>query len=387
MRAWCISDGSLWLMQGDAPAVQVESPFANDAQARAERDRQRQGWKHAPRDDYSGVIPANMLWGGSRQSATLIAPKFRHVVRGKDADSLFYLVELSASTGLFHYRISDGKELRLFHQAQFRCLGLAYDADRDGFIISCSNRDGTANLAVYDREGTFKGAITGGDAIDSAPSCSSRQPGVVFFQSAGIGRHPQSGHAMALAPSTINRLNYKTGQLDTLLEDRGYDFLAPREDEHGNLYYIRRPYERSGREQATSALKDALLMPWRLLKAIFGWLNFYSWVYGKEPLRSAGGPKGHPLERDVASLWLHGRMIELGNARADEKGSLVPASWQLRRRSADGSDSFVADHVVSYDVCEDGSVFYSNGYELFQLFTGKPVSRKHGGIIESVSAG
>jgi len=47
---------------------------------------------------------------------------------------------------------------------------------------------------------------------------------------------------------------------------------------------------------------------------------------------------------------------------------------------------FVADHVVSFDLGEDGSVFYSNGYEVFHILQGNPTSRKHSGIIESVSA-
>jgi hypothetical protein len=388
MRAWCISDGTLWRIDGDRPPEQVESAFAQEVIARNERQRHTQGWKTAPRENYQGIIPQSMLWGGRGQAcANLVPARFRYAVRGKDAGSLYYMIDLNGSSALFHYSIADKRETRIFHHAQFQCRGMAYDAERDALVISCENKDGTANLAVYDKDGNSKGAVTGGDAVDAAPSCSMRENGVVLFQSAGIARHPQSGHAIALGPSAINRLHYATGKLDTVAQDPAYDYLAPREDRKGNVYYIRRPYERSTGEHATSLLKDIFLFPWRIVKALFGWLNFFTTIYGREPLRSSGGPGGNPLERDLASMWLHGRMIELSQVRREDgRGGLVPSSWQLRRISPDGQDTFVADHVVSFDLAEDASVFYSNGFEVFHILQGNPTSRKHDGLIESVSA-
>jgi hypothetical protein len=349
MRAWCISDGNLWLMQGDGPARQVESAFANEAVARAERERRNDAWKHAPREDYQGVIPQNMLWGGTKSAEGAAPPRFRHAVRGADADSLYYMLEMSASSGLFHYRLSDGRETRIFHTAKFRCLGLAYDPDRDALVIATGNNDGTAHLAVYDKDGNSKGNITGGDTVDSTPSISARDKAVVFYQSAGVARDPQKGYVVAVGPSAVNRLDYASGKLETVLEDRNYDFLCPREDRDGNLYYIRRPFERSATEHAHSFLVDALMFPWRMVKAIFGYLNFFSAMYGREPLRSSGGPNALRLEQDVARLWLHGRMIDLTRVQQDrerETGGLVPASWQLRRRAANEEDTMVAEHVV-----------------------------------------
>lgn len=386
MRAWCIADGGLWLMEGEAPARQIESAFVAEATARAEKGRRLEGWKTAPREDYQGIIPANMLWGGRQGGKDSPPPRFRHAVRGLDADSIYYMIDLHGSSGLFHYKPSENKETRLFHHAQYRSHGMAFDPDREAIIVSFENRDGTAYLAVYDKDGNSKGSITGGDAMDTQPSCSQREKGVVWFQSAGIARHPQTGRAVALGPSVINRLDYANGKLDTILEDRQFDFLAPREDRQGNLYYIRRPYERAGQQSPTSFLKDIFLLPWRLAKAIFGYLNFFSMIYGREPLRSAGGPAGNPLEQDLGSLWLHGRMIQAANVPREESQGLVPASWQLRKRTRQGEDALVADHIVSFDLAGDGSLFYSNGFEVFHILRNEPTSRKHPGIIESVSA-
>jgi len=194
---------------------------------------------------------------------------------------------------------------------------------------------------------------------------------------------------MAFGPSAIHRLDYVNGKLDTLLEHKDFDFLAPREDRNGNLYYIRRPFERSGFEEARSWVKDIVLFPWRILKTIFGYLDFWSGIYGKERLRSSGVPRHLGMEQDVAAMWLHGRMIDLNQVQVEDdraKGGLVPASWQLRRRSPDGQDVFVADHVVSYDLGEDGSVVYTNGFAAFRILKGDPLRRQHSGLIESISA-
>lgn len=391
MRAWCISDGNLWLMDGASPPQQHESPFAREHVARAERGQAKDAWKHAPGDDDSGggMISRNMLWGGRGASGPAQPPKFKFAARGPESDCLYYVLEMSASSGLFHYKVSEKRETRIFHAAKFRCLGLAYDHDRDGFIIAADNKDGTAHLSVYDKSGNFKGNITGGDTIDAAPSCSPVHRHTVLYQSAGVARHPQHGNVVAFAPSAVHRLDYVNGKLDTLLEHKDFDFLAPREDRNGNLYYIRRPFERSGIEQAGSWLKDIVLFPWRILKMIFGYLDFWSAIYGKERLRSAGLPKRLGLDQDVAAMWLHGRMIDLNQVQIEDdraKGGLVPASWQLRRRSPDGQDVFVADHVVSYDLGEDGSVVYTNGFAAFRILKGEPLRRQHSGLIESISA-
>jgi len=391
MRAWCISDGSLWLMDGESPPEQHESPFAREHVARAERGKAADAWKHAPGDDSGGggMIPRNMLWGGGGAKGPAQPPKFKYAARGPEADSLYYVLEMSASSGLFHYKVPEKRETRIFHAAKFRCLGLAYDHDRDGFIIAADNKDGSAHLAVYDKSGNFKGNITGGDTVDAAPSCSRMHKNTVLYQSAGVARHPQQGYVMAFGPSAIHRLDYVNGKLDTLLEHKDFDFLAPREDRNGNLYYIRRPFERSGFEEARSWVKDIVLFPWRILKTIFGYLDFWSGIYGKERLRSSGVPRHLGMEQDVAAMWLHGRMIDLNQVQIEDdraKGGLVPASWQLRRRSPDGQDVFVADHVVSYDLGEDGSVVYTNGFAAFRILKGDPMRRQHSGLIENISA-
>ena len=57
MPVLSIAKGELWLRDGDAAAVAVNSPFAKEVVERDAQSRRNTGWKHAPRDEQTGVIP------------------------------------------------------------------------------------------------------------------------------------------------------------------------------------------------------------------------------------------------------------------------------------------------------------------------------------------
>lgn len=365
MPLLCIAKGELWMRQDDGAAATLESPFAKEVVERDERSRRNSNWKNAPREEQTGVIPTASLWG-QRGGGALAPPRFLHACRGDDVRTLYYVLGVGQSVGLFRHHLDEQREVRLFHRNQLHCAGVAYNPKDRRLVMANVNADGTAHLEVYDEEGNRKGAVTAGDCQDAAPSLVPGQTSAVVYASSGVARHPQTGHVVAVGHSTINRLDYRTGQLDTLLEDPRYDFIAPRMHPDGTLYAIRRPIEKPATERAGGALKDTLLLPFRLAKAVFGYLNFFSMVYGKEPLRSAGGPRTPELDQDLGRLWLHGRMIELSKVRSDPQyaGNLVPRSWELVRLPPGRSLQIVMPHVASFDLAEDGAVVYTNGYDV-----------------------
>lgn len=389
MPVLSIAKGELWLRDGEGAAVTLRSPFAQEVVERDERSRRNTGWKHAPREEQSGMIPAAALWGGRGGAGGVLAPpRFLHACRGDDARTLYYVLGVGQSVGLFRQHLDEQREVRLFHRNQLLCTGLAYNRDDRRIVMANANADGTAHLEVYDEEGTRKGAVTAGDCVDAAPALVPGELATVVYQSSGVARHPQSGQVVAIGRSTINRLNYKTGQLDTLLDDAKYDFVAPRMHPDGTLYAIRRPVEKPAAEVAGTALKDTVFLPLRLLKAVFGYLNFFSMVYGKEPLRSAGGPRTPELDQDLGKLWLHGRMIELAKVRDDPQyaGNLVPRSWELVRLPPGRSLQIVMPHVASFDLTGDGAVIYTNGYDVTRWRDGERRMLDRHELVESVSA-
>jgi hypothetical protein len=368
MPSMAIANGSLWLHRDGQAPQSLSSPFAQEVIERDAASRRTSSWKHAPRDQQSGVIPTATLWGAG-QGGPIAPARFLYACDAGDGRSLYYLLNVGQATALLRQNLDDGHEVRVFHRSKQRCHGMAFDAAVQRLVIAFEHDDGTAHLEVFDPEGNRKGSITDGDCVDAAPSLVPGADSTLVYQSTGVARHPDSGHVVGAGQTVVNRIDYRRGEVQTLLDDRRYDFVAPRVGPDGALYAIRRPALPPVGERAGGAAKDALLLPLRLAKAVFGYLNFFSMIYGKEPLRSAGGPRTPALDQDLGRLWLHGRLIELSQVKADAQldGNLVPRSWELVRRGADGGVTTLADHVAAYGLAHDGSVLLTNGYQLSAL--------------------
>jgi len=375
MRTLSIANGELWLHAEGAAPKRIESPFAKELIERAAQARRTTGWKHAPRDEQTGVIPSASLWGQrSGADAGVMQVRFLHACRAGDDDTLYYVLAIGETRGVFRRHLAEDREVRLFHRTQWECEGFTYNADDKRLIVASRNADGSAHVEIYDEDGNRRGAITDGDCVDAAPALVPGRSKTIVYQSSGVARHPQSGQTMALAHACVHMLDYGSGQMQTLLDDKRHDFVAPRMDAQGRLYAIRRPAEKPASARAGTALSDTLLMPFRLLKAVFGYLNFFSMVYGKEPLRSAGGPRTPALDQDLGKLWLHGRMIELSKVKGDPQygGNLVPRDWQLVRVDAAGAaPQVIAQHVACFDLHAGGAIVYTNGFSIFRLESGK----------------
>ncbi len=139
----------------------------------------------------------------------------------------------------------------------------------------------------------------------------------------------------------------------------------------GKLHFIRRPYE-TPKYSSGNILLDTLLFPFRLLRALFHYLNFFSLMYSRKPLTGAAGPA---VQADIKDIILKGRRINAEKALREESqingiASLVPRSWELVCRNRDGSERVLATNVASYDLMDDGSIVYSNGRAVFMLGAG-----------------
>lgn len=117
-------------------------------------------------------------------------------------------------------------------------------------------------------------------------------------------------------------------------------------------------------------IEDFLLFPFRLLRAIFHFLNFFSLTYSRKPLTTAGGPKIKGI--DQKNLILRGRIIDARKAygeyeRDKDAPSLVPSSWELVKKSGSGEERVIARGVVAYDFVPDGGTIYTNGRCVYLL--------------------
>lgn len=355
-----LSGGLVFLHSRDGTVQQLHSPYIQEAVDRRERSRERHSWKEGT----SFRIAAG---GGTRSFDQADQPIVATTAAYDNSGNLYYFLRDDAVGGLFCKEAGGDNELRVLLRQNLKLSDLAPSPNATRFAASSALSDGIANLVLWDRDGGQMREVTGGDTIDSAPAWIPDAPERLLFQSAGLARD-EKGYIRAIGQSSIQMLQMDTGKVVPVLELADHDCLRPRVDPQGNLLYIRRPYE-SPRYSTRSFVLDTLLFPFRLLRALFHYLNFFSLTYSRKPLTTSTGPSAHA---DLKSILLQGRRVDAEKALRNERPvygvpSLVPSSWVLVRRSKQGEEAILATNVASYDLEPDGLILYSNGRGVFVL--------------------
>src|SRR5215510_1999875 len=356
-----ISNGKLFYQAPGQELRELQSPHVRAVMERMERHQQLHGWKegtafgrsHTGRDRH---VSADAV--GIQATSAQFAAHDRVLYFLRDADSF---------GGLFEYDLAQDTEKRLLHKQYLSLEDLRIHPDGERVLCAQHARNGAANIVVMDADGSNYRELTGGDTVDTAPSWVPGQTNAVLFQSSGLARNP-AGFVLAQGPTSIQMADTAAGSLTVILEDPRLDFLQPRVGANGFLYFIRRPYE-TPRYGMENAVTDALMFPFRLLRALFHYLNFFSLMYTRKPLITASGPA---VQADLKDILIKGKRLDAEAAlrsgvQLNGVPSLVPASWQLICRSPQGQDYVLASHVASFDIASDGTILFSNGYGVFAL--------------------
>lgn len=381
-----LSGSKLHLKTADETVRIIESRFGREVRDRAVQIHQRNSWK-TQGTGANFMMRGGLLWGVRDEDPAAVRIAITGLTWGNQPDELFYSLEADRICGVFALRNSARDEHRVLHSSDYRVAYL--NAQRGGEWLACSllHGIGTANIAVMRGDGADFIEVTEGDSIDLAPSWVPGEDRELVFQSAGIGRD-QNGNVSGHGQFSITQLNLETGQMSTVVDDPKYDMLGPRVGADGALYCIRRPYkDLTPRFSIWRFILDILLFPFRLVWAVFQFLNFFTVRYTGKPL-SNSGPAAQ-REMDIQRMMVWGNMIDASRVARDSKGdespSLVPKSWELVRQR--GSEvEVVARGVLSFDLCGD-TLVYSNGNAIFEI--GKDGSSQKvlsGKMIEQVVA-
>jgi hypothetical protein len=381
-----LSQGRLFLLDKGQPPKPIESQYGREVVERSLSRQNKNKWKS---EGEGALFSRGSLWGVSKEDPSAIRVSITAVSSGKNSDQVFYALDTSTVGGLFSYELESGNENRLFHRENLHIKDLCQSFEHD--LLACSQHltNGTANIGICRKSDVD--LVTEGDSVDEAPAWVPGSRKELVFQSAGVARSA-GGYPVGLGPFSIQRLDLETGALTTLKEDENFDFLSPRMDKEGRLFFIRRPFEKPGATgyPPQKILLDALLFPFRLLRAIFHYLNFFSLIYSKKPLTTASGPKVEGP--DQKTLLLRGKIIDAEKVMREgiqEEGvkSLVPASWQLLKREPGGEETLVAKAVLAFDLDSEGQILYSNGNAIYRAKeNGSPELLLKANLIETIVA-
>lgn len=375
-----LSQGRLYVKEGNLATQEIVCQFGQDMIDRATRRFRDTEWK---RQNQGAMF--NAFWT-TDQDPSQIRVNITAVTAGDADNELLFALGANDIGGLFVHNLEDQAERRLVHKQDFRIRDLTRHPEIED-LVACSHylEDGSASIGLVRKYNVMH--VTEGDSIDEAPSWIPGNHRRLLFQSAGIGRG-NGGYVIGWGPFVIQKLDLDRGAMETLKENPKFDFLLPRMDKYGNLYFIRRPYVGTQRRNSWSQrLNDIVLFPFRILRMLFDFLNFQSMMYSRKPLTTSGGPQ---LEgEDIKTVFLRGRRIDVEKAlqqakRNDDAPALVPKSWELVKRTETGEETVLAKHVAAYDVNTEGELIYSNGTAIYQLTHGKPELLVKGQLIDGV---
>jgi hypothetical protein len=370
-----LAEGKIRIKIGSAQARTVESAYGDSIREKAVRAQQKHSWKAAGDSSPFGAT----LWGKAALSQD-VPLSVTSICAGRDKGGLLYSLESGSLCALLQAEQLGAEERRLWNDNRTRLRHLAISRTTGDLVCAVLHENGTANIGLKAAGESGVKELTEGDSFDTAPRWVPGDGQKILFQSAGVGRN-REGQFLTLGPFCIQEMEVASGGMKTLVEDPRYDYLAPQGWADGSLFYIRRPYTAGDRFNFFRTLKDFFLFPFRLLNAIYHFLNFFSSIFTGRQLSTDGGAKARRMNLRQMMIW--GNLIEAQKNKrpADEGVDLVPSSWQLCLRDASGETKTLASAVLAYDVNTDGTIVYTNGSALFLL---RPDGRKERVLNESM---
>ncbi len=360
----------LYLSKGELFCTQEHSTFVVECQAieqyktNLQEIRQRKEWK----TQGSGAMFMGTATYDNNTGDEGIFPAA--AVMSED-NHIIYCACLQNGTAIYSKSLIDPRKQEglVLRKNDLSVYDMDYDSANNRLAISASTQGYERHLAILPLEDANIHFLTEGDCHDSNPSFDPNHSEILYYDSCGFAYNQQE-NLVGLGPKGICRLNLKTGELKTIMENQHYDFFNPKMDKEGNLYCIQRPYKTF---HEAFSFKELLLAPVKILRAIIGWLDFFTQRYTGESLRSTTGSNPAKMkQKSDEELFIEGNLVNVKRALAENQKSgdkypgIVPQSWTLIKMTPDGTISTLKKGVLSYALRADGVLFYANGRHLVE---------------------
>ena len=368
----CITAGRLSVIQEGGSPRQLESPFPEQVRARELQMHRKNAWKtQGTGARFMGAGRA-MLWGND--DANLNPTRFVGVSRGRTPGELMYAISTGIICGIFVRDPNSPDETRVFHDADTKLDGLDFSPRHQALAFSVFGAGGTSSIGILADDGRGIRLVTEGDVTDRAPRWLPECEPAIVYASAGIGR-TESGVYAGRGPFALHRLNIRDGNIEVIVADPKFDFLAPIPVTPTEILAIRRQH-RSGHAPppVTSVLLDAILLPFRLVFAVLQMLNFFTARYTGKPLLTNGDAKQKAADAQQMMIW--GNLVDVQNQAsraARNSGGIDGAQGYELVRITKQSITTVARSVIAFDIATDGTIYYSTGQRIMRLDGNRPV--------------
>ena len=284
-------------------------------------------------------------------------------------DRIVYSVSTGDVGGLYTKKLDEkGEESLINSSNSMRIHRISVNGDKCAASTGDSNE---RHITVFDLNSSDCKTLTAGDVLEDYPSYTP-DGGRILYSCAGLAISPQ-GFVSDIAPFAINCYDERSNSIEEVFSEEHFDCVLPKEDEKGNLYFIKRPYKKT--ESDGNIVTDILFFPIRLIRAILGLLNFFSIAFGGESLRSGKNARADikSKQKNQQEMFFEGNMInaELAlkkNQKSGEKfPGIIPSSWELVCIDRSGTQKTVKKGVMDYALCDGGDILYSNGHAIVRL--------------------
>ena len=290
-------------------------------------------------------------------------------------DDYIYSVTCGDVSAIVNTEIATGEENLLIHTNNLKFYSMEYDSGKKQIVCSTSNDKDylTRSITVFDLNSNDLRTLTSGDSIDENPSFSKFNEDI-FYNSRGIARNSQM-LPVNYSNSTIYCIN-EYGKFDEIILDEKFDYIAPKTDAAGNLYYIKKPYVLLSVNNS-NFLVDFLLMPFRLIYGFAKILLFLSNLTKKDKKRNMSKTYGaNPVlnkEMSERDLYIYEQNINLekeekiNKKKGDKNPGFAPQNFELYKRTQSGEETKIKSGVLSFDVDAKGNIVYTNGKYIISL--------------------
>lgn len=259
----------------------------------------------------------------------------------------------------------------ILRKNDFVVQDMAYDSVKNRLALSVNSDGYERHICILPLDANRTQFLTEGDCQDSNPCFDPRDSMQLYYDSGGLG---YGEYRVGFSPKEICHLDMGTGDLDVVISDPKFDFFKPKLDSSGNLYFIKRPYTHGDqRESPVTTLKDIVFAPFKIIRAIVGWLDFFTQRYTGESLKTTSGNNpAKSQQKSEEELFVEGNLIKAQqnlerNQKLGEKyPGMIPNSWELVKRSPSGNMTVLKKGVMSYAI-KDDQIFYSNGKYLVEI--------------------